>query len=78
MVFKFKDGQGMKTIVKVKLLRQSATVEFDIFFARIPNDQQSMDVTANWKPLNFNNEGVFYTDSNALAMVKRISDYSMN
>lgn len=30
------------------------------------------DVTINWRSLDIKNEGVFYTDANALKLVKRV------
>ena len=30
-----------------------------------------MDITVNWKSLDFDNKGVFYTDANAYKIMKR-------
>ena len=37
--------------------------------ARIVNTNNGLDVTANWTPLNIENQGIFYTDSNGLGIV---------
>jgi hypothetical protein len=34
-----------------------------------------MEVTVNWKSLDIDNRKVFYTDSNALEMQKRVFDF---
>jgi hypothetical protein len=41
--------------------------------ARIPKDapQSGMDITLNWRCLDINNKGVFYTDSSAYKIIKR-------
>jgi hypothetical protein len=59
--------------VKVKLRKTSDQLEFDVFLARIINiaPPQGMDVTVNWRSLDIDNKGVFFTDANAYKIVKR-------
>ena len=61
------------TIVKIKLRKSSDNLEFDVFFARIAQvaAKNGMEVTINWRSLDFDNKGIFYTDSNAYKVVKR-------
>ena len=61
------------SIVRVKLHRDSDILDFDVFFARIPPDgpANGMDITLNWRSLDINNNGVFYTDANGYKIVKR-------
>ena len=61
------------TIVKIKLWKNSDDLEFDVFFARIAQLAaiKGMEVTINWQSLDFDNKGIFYTDSNAYKVVKR-------
>ena len=63
------------TIVKIKLRKTSDNLEFEVFFARIAQvaAKSGMEVTINWQWLDFDNKGVFYTDSNAYKVVKRDS-----
>lgn len=74
IVVTYLDSKSMKSILRVKLPKGSDQAEFDLFFARIPNSNSGLDVTANWRSLNINNQGVFYTDSNGLGVVKRATD----
>ena len=37
--------------------------------------KRSFELMANFRILNFGNEGVFYTDSNGLSMMKRERSY---
>ena len=64
----------MVSILRIKLPRNSDQAEFDLFFVRIPNLSYGLDVTVNWTPLSFDSQGVFYTDSNGLGVVKRVTD----
>ena len=41
----------------------------------IPDTGKGMEVTANWKSADINNEETFYTDANGLEMQKRILNY---
>ena len=42
--------------------------------ASIPDLGYGLDVTVNWRTLDFNSKGIFYTDSNGLGIVKRVTD----
>ena len=44
-------------------------IEFDVDFAGIT--ESDLDLTINWHASNIESEGIFYTDSNGLGMVKR-------
>lgn len=48
-------------------------VEFDIFFGHMDKKryQYGQEITVNWQTRNIEGKGVFYTDANALRMVKR-------
>lgn len=61
------------TIVKIKLKKTSDQLEFDVFFARLPQTaaKNGMEVTINWRSLDIDNKGIFFTDSNAYKVVKR-------
>ena len=61
------------TIVKIKLKKTSDQLEFDVFFARLPQAVAvaGMEVTINWRSMDIDNKGVFYTDTNAYKVVKR-------
>jgi hypothetical protein len=41
----------------------------------IPLSQQGFEVTVNFKSLDIDNNGTFYTDSNGLEMQKRILNF---
>ena len=45
-------------------------IEFDVSFAGLP--LASMDATVNWKESGVSSNGIFYTDSNGLGIVKRV------
>jgi hypothetical protein len=66
-------GSEPCTIVKIKLRKNSSEFEYDVFFARIATTSPpaGMDVTINWRSLDIENKGVFYTDANAYKMIKR-------
>lgn len=51
----------------------SSQFEYDVFLARITSvsPPAGMDVTINWRALEIENKGVFYTDSNAYKIIKR-------
>jgi len=66
---RFNDSQEWR--VRVKLSAGSGVLEWDIFFSR-PSSDVEADVTINWRSLDINSNGVFYTDANAYKMVKRV------
>eukprot|EP00347_Sterkiella_histriomuscorum_P019535 403341261 len=74
----YQDSSNMLSIAKIKLHKSSENVEFDVFFARIPNSQQGYDVVATWKAYDIDGDGLFYTDSNALGLVRRTIDEHKN
>eukprot|EP00347_Sterkiella_histriomuscorum_P015208 403357903 len=57
-------------------------LEYDVFFARINNNEPGQDVIVKFKALNFTSmaqtNNPFYTDSNGYGIVKRITDESKN
>lgn len=59
---RFNDSQ--ESIVRVKLSAGSDVIEWDVFFSRLSADEEA-DVTVNWRSLDINSNGVFYTDVNA-------------
>ena len=44
---------------------------FDVKLNEIPIEDSGKEVTVNFKVLEIENKGVFYTDANGLKMVKR-------
>lgn len=68
----------MISILKIKLRSDDTIAEFDLHFTRIPNGMKGYDVTANWKSLDIDSKGIFYTDSNGMGLVKRITDEHKN
>ena len=50
----------------------SSTLKFDVLLGSIPMNRE---VTANFYTPEIDNENTFYTDSNGLAMQKRILNY---
>ena len=65
------------TSVKLRLARSSdpfsEQIEFDVYLEGIEY-MPGLDVTVNWKCKEMDSGGIFYTDSNALEMVKREAD----
>lgn len=60
-----------ESLVRVKLIQQEETckeLEFEVEFAGINKNQE---VTVNWIDSSIQNNGVFYSDSNGLEMIKR-------
>ncbi|CDW78460.1 lysosomal alpha-mannosidase [Stylonychia lemnae] len=62
--------------VKLVMRDDETQIEFDVFFSQFDIDRfgKGKDVTINWQSLNITNNGTFYTDSNALRLVKRIKN----
>lgn len=58
--------------MKVVLLSESKKIEFDVYFEGIT--ALNMDATVNWHYYDIDPRGVFYTDENALYMVRRETD----
>jgi len=58
--------------VKVRLEKGTENVAFDVSFARlnVASDLIGKDVTINWQDISFDNEGIFYSDSNGFSIVK--------
>jgi len=46
-----------------------------VFATRIPCNNYGNELTINWHLEDFDNQGIFYTDSNSLEMIKRITDF---
>ena len=76
-LIRYEDNLREMSFVKVKLKesfeQDCEPIEFDVEFSGLVS--QDMDVTINWKMVNSTlriEDGVFYTDSNGLGMVKRI------
>ncbi|TNV84420.1 hypothetical protein FGO68_gene5674 [Halteria grandinella] len=65
------------TFVKVKLTgvrgELEKLVEFEVYLEGIEY-MPGLDVTVNWKQEGLENNGIFYTDSNGLDMLKRTTD----
>ena len=62
--------------VIIKMLPGSGLIEFEVKLHGIPvSDNVGREVVANWQVLDFDNDSVFYTDSNGLEMQKRILDF---
>jgi hypothetical protein len=73
-VITYENPNKEKSIVKVRLYEGDEQIEFDVFFVRIPSSSQSHDVTVNFKSLTIDPHEYFFTDSNGIGMVKRITD----
>lgn len=69
------DPNGENAIIKVKKSDlQQEFIEFDVELTAVPIELDNMgkDVTVNWRMYNgFTANKTFWTDSNALHMVKR-------
>lgn len=61
------------SVVKAILHSDSDLIEFDVFLVRLQMGSYGKDVTVNWQTPDFITNGTFYTDANALKMVKRES-----
>ena len=60
----------------IRMIPGSQLIEFEVKLHGIPiSDNLGKEVVANWQVLDFDNDGVFYTDSNGLEMQKRILDF---
>jgi len=46
----------------------SKVSEWEVILWGIPYSDTGMNVVVNWNSLDINNRGIFYTDSNGLAM----------
>ena len=54
------------------LAKGSEIIEFDVFFARLSLDESfGADVTINFRSSQIAHNGTFYTDANALRMIRR-------
>lgn len=63
-------------IVKISLDRDLPTIRFDVDLGSLPGPRDGgTEVTVNFRALNFDNKGVFYTDSNGLEMQRRELNY---
>lgn len=72
MIIKYLNIWKEISIVKIRITEDSNDYEFEVFFSRLDTEKnQGMDVTINWKNLNIQNNGTFFTDSNAYKIVKR-------
>ena len=71
------DDIGLAALVKINLYKHGPLadqIEFDVFSPGIKNlyGKNGREITINWQILDFNNdEGIFYTDSNSLKLMKR-------
>ena len=61
--------------MKIRAARHLPVTSWDVILYGIPLSNQGQEVTVNWKSFDIQNENVFYTDSNALEMQKRILNY---
>ena len=62
--------------VIIRMIPGSQLIEFEVKLHGIPiSDNLGKEVVANWQVLDFDNDGVFYTDSNGLEMQKRILNF---
>lgn len=60
----------------VRLSEGSVPIEFEVQMLEVPLvDNKGREVVAKWTFDGIDNEGVFYTDSNALEMQKRVRDF---
>jgi len=62
---------NQSTSVKLRLEHDSDEVGFEVYLEGL---EIGYDVTVNWKCHEMQSGGVFYTDSNALEIVKRTAD----
>ena len=59
----------------IRLTRGSGLLEFEVNMHGIPvSENKGKEIVANWEVVDFENDGVFYTDSNGLEMQKRVLD----
>jgi hypothetical protein len=71
MIVKYLNNDGEYSIVKIRLHKNSNSIDFDVYFARLPiKGNKGMDVTINWSNLLDDNRGIFYTDANAFKVIK--------
>lgn len=61
--------------LRIRYYDESASSEWEVYLAGLPNDKQGREVTVNWKAYDVHNNNTFYTDSNGLEMQERILNY---
>lgn len=62
-----------QALIRVRYYNLSPVAEWDVILYGIPNkDNIGQEVTVNFKSLDIDNKDIFYTDSNALEMQKRV------
>ncbi len=57
----------MESFIKIKLFKDAIRmneIEFEVFAERMTKHDDSKTMTLNWEFSGFQNEGLFYTDSN--------------
>ena len=78
----YKNQNDPMSQVKIKVPRNSDTIEFDTFFARLSPSTFGQDVTINWRSLDYENSGEWYSDVNAYKIMHREKephkDYPVN
>ncbi|CDW91487.1 glycosyl hydrolases family 38 protein [Stylonychia lemnae] len=72
-VIRYQNEMQPPSIVKIKLFHNSDEIEFDVFLARLNKNfnSQGQDVTINWKSLDIDQNGTFFTDANSFKVMKR-------
>ena len=64
----------MFTVI-IRMFPHTQVIEFEVKLHGIPiSDKKGKEIVANWDLLDFDNTGIFYTDSNGLEMQKRVLD----
>jgi len=61
-VFKTDKDQGIDSHL-------DKSVEFEVFFGRIPLSNKGKEITINWSAQNLNGNEQFYTDANSMKML---------
>ncbi|CDW89891.1 glycosyl hydrolases family 38 protein [Stylonychia lemnae] len=74
IIINFKQLNGEISQIKISLDNdETDELEFDVFMARIDRKEFSKgkEVTINWRSIDIDNQGIFYTDANSYKIVKR-------
>ena len=59
----------------IRVIEGYETIEYEVQLNQIPIiNNQGKEVVAKWAINDFDNENIFYTDTNGLAMLERVKD----